>query len=177
LKVDVRVIAATNRDLRAEVNSLRFRSDLYFRLAVVKIPLPPLRQRPDDIPLLVERILKSAGAQGPEAAELTNPEFLATLQQSAWPGNVRELRNYVERALVFRDALPPPDAETAASPPRAIDARLPYSEARRRALDEFERSYVQALLQLHQGKVSQAAEAAEIDRVYLHKLIRRHSLK
>ena len=176
-KVDVRVIAATNRDLRAEVNQARFRSDLYFRLAVVRIQLPSLRQRPEDLPLLAAEILRNAGAQGPAADALKTPEFMATLQRSAWPGNVRELRNYIERCLVFQDALPAPDASPEHSGGIHIDARLPYQEARRRALDDFERSYCEALLRLHQGKVSQAAQAANVDRVYLYKLLRRHNLK
>jgi DNA-binding NtrC family response regulator len=174
-KVDVRLIAATNRDLRAEVNQTRFRSDLYFRLAVVRIRMPALRERPDDIPLLVDEILRAAGADAPA---LRSSEFLQTLRASAWPGNVRELRNYLERCLVFQDALPAPDAQPptggAAGP---VDPRLPYAEARRRAIDAFERTYVESLLRLHQGKVSHAAQAADVDRVYLYKLMRRHDLR
>jgi DNA-binding NtrC family response regulator len=174
-RVDVRVIAATNRDLRAEVNSTRFRSDLYFRLAVVRIVMPSLRQRPEDLPLLVDEILRNSGARAPA---LQDPAFVASLQRSAWPGNVRELRNYLERCLVFQDALPPPDGAPATQGASvAIDAHVPYQEARRRAIDAFERGYVEALLGLHQGKVSQAATAADVDRVYLYKLMRRHNLR
>ena len=176
-KVDVRVIAATNRDLRAEVNNARFRSDLYFRLAVVRIQLPSLRQRPEDIPLLLEQMLKATGANASQSAALRTPEFKNTLQRSAWPGNVRELRNYIERCLVFQDALPAPDASPSAQNAVAVDARLSYQEARRRALDDFERCYLEALLRLHQGKVSSAATAADVDRVYLYKLLRRHNIK
>jgi len=177
-KVDVRLIAATNRDLRAEVNNARFRSDLYFRLAVVRIQVPALRQRPEDIPLIVDQILRGVGATGPEVAALKTPEFQAALQRSAWPGNVRELRNYVERCLVFQDALPAPDAGgPSTSTSVAVDARLPYQEARRRALDDFERCYLEGLLINHQGKVAQAAQAADVDRVYLYKLMRRHNIK
>jgi transcriptional regulator with PAS, ATPase and Fis domain len=178
-RVDVRVIAATNRDLRSEVNNARFRSDLYFRLAVVRIPLPALRQRPEDIPQLVEEILKNAGARGPEVAALKEPEFMQSLQRSAWPGNVRELRNYIERCLVFQDALPAPDGSGPinAEGVSSIDPHQPYQEARRRAIDEFERRYLEELLRLHQGKVSTAAAAADVDRVYLYKLMRRHNIK
>jgi DNA-binding NtrC family response regulator len=184
-KVDVRLIAATNRDLRHEVNQARFRSDLYFRLAVIRVALPALRQRPEDIPAIVDELLRAAGAAGAAADALRTPAFYETVQRSAWPGNVRELRNYVERCLVFQDALPAPDPSGglgadevggAVGAP-AIDARLPYQEARRRALDDFERAYCEALLRLHQGKVSQAAQAAQVDRVYLYKLLRRHNLK
>jgi DNA-binding NtrC family response regulator len=177
-KVDVRLIAATNRDLRAEVNSARFRSDLYFRLAVIRIALPSLKQRPEDLPLMVDQILHLSSADPAQAAPLRTPEFYATLQRSAWPGNVRELRNYIERCLVFNEALPQPDGaqEDGAQPP-VVDARMTYAEARRKHLDEFERAYLNALLRVHQGKVAQAAQAADLDRVYLYKLLRRHGVK
>jgi DNA-binding NtrC family response regulator len=175
-RVDVRVIAATNRDLREEVNQGRFRSDLYFRMAVVRITLPPLRVRPEDIAGLVEQILAKAGA-GAAADKLRTPEFLLSLQRSAWPGNVRELRNHIERCLVFQDAaLPDPDSPQP-PPSLAVDPRVAYAEARRHALDDFERAYVTALLDLHGGRVSQAAASAGIDRVYLYKLMRRHGIR
>src|SRR5262249_36188610 len=103
--VDVRVLTATRRDLRGEVNAGHFRSDLYFRLAATKIPLPPLRHRPEDIPLLVDSLLDSLGARD-SAPRLRAPEFLARLARAAWPGNVRELRNYLERCLVLEEPLP-----------------------------------------------------------------------
>jgi two-component system response regulator GlrR len=173
--VDVRVVAATNRDLRAEVNSGRFRSDLYFRLAVIKVVLPPLRERPEDIPLIAERILARTGADPARVQAFYTPDFVSTLMRAAWPGNARELRNYLERCLVFQEALPV--AESVTPPATRVDARMPYADARGRAIDEFERAYLEALLALHQGKVSQAAAAAGMDRVYLHKLLRRHGLR
>ncbi|RKH32568.1 sigma-54 interaction domain-containing protein [Corallococcus sicarius] len=179
--VNVRVIAATHRDLRAEVAAGRFRADLYFRLAVVGIPLPSLRERPEDIPLIAERILAGLGATPEQLATLTAPRFVAQLQHAAWPGNVRELRNHLERCLVFQSALPPAMSASGvldpAPPPRAVDASLTYAESRRRALEAFERDYVEALLKLHKGKVSQAAAAADMDRVYLYRLLRRHGLR
>ena len=105
--VDVRIIAATNRDLRAEVNQGRFRADLYFRLAVVRIVLPPLRERPEDIPLLVAQAAARPRAPATRSpARFCAPEFVAGLSRSAWPGNVRELRNYLERCLVFEEPMP-----------------------------------------------------------------------
>jgi two-component system, NtrC family, response regulator GlrR len=180
--IDVRVIAATNRDLRAEVNAGRFRPDLYFRMAVVRIALPPLRQRPDDLPLLVDKILSDIGCAPADAAPLREPAFIASLQRAAWPGNVRQLRNHLEQCLVYREPLPGPDephVESAAPAQGAftVDAHLPYAEARQRALAEFEKRYMQALLELHQGKVSEAAESAQVTRVHLYRLIRRHHLK
>jgi two-component system, NtrC family, response regulator GlrR len=176
LPVDVRIIAATNRDLRAEVNAGRFRSDLFFRLAVLRIPLPPVRQRPEDLPLLVEQTLSALGADPERTQALRTPAFFARLQQVAWPGNVRELRNYLERCLVFEDALALSDMAPSSSGAE-VDPKQPHAEARRRALEDFERRYLKALLELHQGRVSQAAAAAGMDRVYLYRLLRRHGIK
>jgi len=179
--VDVRIITATNRDLRAEVNAGRFRSDLYFRLAVVKIPLPPLRQRSDDIPAIVEKLLSGLGSDARVKATLLDPAFVVQLQRAAWPGNIRELRNHLERCVVLQETLLPGEGEESSRPeesgPSVVDARVPYPEARRRALDNFERQYVEALLQLHGGKVSQAAASADIDRVHLYRLIKRHRVR
>jgi two-component system, NtrC family, response regulator GlrR len=179
--VDVRMITATNRDLRAEVNAGRFRSDLYFRLAVVKIPLPPLRQRAEDMPLIVEKLLTGLGADARVRATLLDPAFVVQLQRAVWPGNIRELRNHLERCVVLQETLLPGEGEETGPPeetgPSTIDPRVPYPEARRRALDAFERQYVEALLQLHGGKVSQAAASADIDRVHLYRLIKRHRVR
>jgi DNA-binding NtrC family response regulator len=179
--VDVRIVTATNRDLRAEVNAGRFRSDLYFRLAVVKIPLPPLRQRSEDIPAIVEKLLSGLGSDARVKATLLDPAFVVQLQRAAWPGNIRELRNHLERCVVLQETLLPGEGEESGRPeeggPSVIDARVPYPEARRRALDTFERQYVEALLQLHGGMVSQAAASADIDRVHLYRLIKRHRVR
>ena len=179
--MDVRIITATNRDLRAEVNAGRFRSDLYFRLAVVKIPLPPLRQRSEDVPQIVEKLISGLGADARVKATLLDPAFVAQLQRAAWPGNIRELRNHLERCVVLQETLLPGEGEESSRPPgdapTTIDPRVPYPEARRRALDAFERQYVEALLQLHGGKVSQAAASADIDRVHLYRLIKRHRVR
>jgi DNA-binding NtrC family response regulator len=183
--VNVRLIAATNRDLRTEVNATRFRSDLYYRLAVIKIAIPPLRKRPDDIPILVKHISRSFGADEKKIDSLFGPEFVAQLERAAWPGNIRELRNYLERCLIFEDMLPvsefPASRPAPASAPVATgprpDVRVPLVEARKKALDEFERSYLEELLRQHHGKMSQAADAAGIGRVYLYKLLVRHGLK
>ena len=180
--IDVRIVAATNRDLRSDANTGRFRSDLYFRLAVIKITLPPLRQRPEDLPLLAEALLATLRAQPHEIHALLTPAFLATLRRAAWPGNVRELRNYLERCLVFQDALPISGvthigeiAALAPGPP-AADADLAYADARKRAIDAFEKSYAEALVRKHGGKVAAAAQSAGIARVHLYRLLRRHGL-
>ena len=175
--VDFRLVAATNRDLRAEVNAGRFRSDLYYRLAVVKITSPPLRSRPEDLPALCRAILEGLGATAAEIAAMTAPEVLSRLAGSAWPGNVRELRNYLERSLVLEG--PAPLAATDAAAPAgaaagpAIDPTVPYAEARRRMLDDFERRYAEAVLAAHGGKVAAAARAAGVARYSFYRLLRR----
>jgi two-component system response regulator GlrR len=180
-KVDVRIIAATNRDLRAEVNEGRFRADLYFRLAVLRITLPPLRLRQEDLPALAEELLTRIGASREAVRALLTPETLAGLRRAAWPGNVRELRNYLERSLVFQEPQPLGEASlsspTTAGDGPTVDPSLPYAEARQRAVAAFERAYVKALIDKHGGKVAAAAAAAGTGRVYLYKLARRHGIK
>ena len=176
-QVDVRVVAATNRRLRQEVNEGRFRSDLYYRLAVIKVELPPLRERHGDIPILARAFLKQLGADEETEERLLAPAFLRRLEQSAWPGNVRELRNHLERCLVMQQALPLASEPSDTSPGGPIDPTLSYADARQTAIAIFERRYLQALVEYHQGNVSQAARAAGIDRAYLHRLLRRHGLR
>src|SRR6185295_17230828 len=166
--VDVRIIAATNRDLRGEVNQGRFRADLFFRLSVLRIVMPPLRQRPEDMELLVRNLLRRLGAGPPSVARFTEATFLSGLSRSAWPGNVRELRNYLERCLVFEEPMPlgedhgavphvavaPSRVAGAAGAASAVDPDVEYAEARSRALEAFERAYVRELLNAHGGRVS-----------------------
>lgn len=180
--VNVRVIAATNRRLRQEVNEGRFRSDLYYRLAVIKVELPPLRERHGDIKALVENFLEQWGSPKAAVERLTAPTFVRRLEQAAWPGNVRELRNYLERCLVF-DSPPPISPEGSAEPRgqssagEAPDPTLSYADARSHALAAFERKWLPSLVDYHDGNVSKAARAAGIDRAYLHRLLRRHGLR
>ena len=176
LPVDVRLIAATNRDLRAEVNAGRFRADLYFRLAVLCITLPPLRERPSDIPLVAQSLIGRLALDEATRRALLDPAFLERLCVAPWPGNVRELRNHLERCAALQQVLHPP-TEDVPQPLQPVDLSLSYAEARRRLLETFERSYVSALLQHHDGNVSHASAAAQVDRVHLHRLIRRHRLK
>jgi DNA-binding NtrC family response regulator len=181
--VDVRIVAATNRDLRSEVNQGRFRADLFFRLSVVKIVMPPVRQRPEDMEMLVRKLLRGLGAGEASLARFCEPAFVSGLSGSAWPGNVRELRNYLERCLVFEEPMPLGDDDRSspdvAAAPRAgapIDPAVPYTEARQQAQDAFEEAYVRALLDAHGGRVAAAARAAGIGRVYLYRLMRRHGV-
>jgi DNA-binding NtrC family response regulator len=173
VEVDFRLIAATNRDLRVEVNAGRFRSDLYYRLAVLVVRLPPLRERADDIPLLVEKFVGGAGGSPGQAAAFVGDEaYIEALTRHRWPGNVRELRNYVQQCLVLGDvALPVLEApdDLAAE----IDASLPLREARDRWLQAFERRYLLEVLRRNGNNVTAAARAAGVNRVYFHKLLSR----
>jgi transcriptional regulator with GAF, ATPase, and Fis domain len=171
-KVNVRVIAATNRDLEAEVNRGRFREDLYFRLAVVSVRVPPLRDRLDDLPLLVGSFLATLDRQN--HAGLFPPNVLSELAQHDWPGNVRELRNYVERTVVLREPLPATKRQ--AAPASNVDLRVPFKLAKDAVVDAFERDYIGALIDAAGGNVSKAARNAKMDRMYLHRLIQKHGL-
>jgi transcriptional regulator with GAF, ATPase, and Fis domain len=193
ISVDMRVIAATNRDLAVEMNRGRFREDLYYRLAVVCIRVPPLRDRREDIPLLVQHFLEEI----PSGARVRlRPETLAALARHDYPGNVRELRNLIERVvalagargdprLILPDELPPVqsgNAGTSAPSPAAemlvvaVDETVPLKRARKQMGDEFDRRYLRRLLVRHKGNVSAAARAAGLDRMTVYKMLNRLDL-
>jgi two-component system response regulator HydG len=172
-KVDVRVIAATNRDLEREVNKGRFREDLYFRLAVMSVRLPSLRERLDDLPLLIRGFLGNLGV--PEQIRLFPPQILAELSTYDWPGNVRELRNYVERTVVLEEPLMALRRQQPAA--AGSDPQMPFKIAKDAVVDAFERNYVTALLDGAAGNVSRAARSGGMDRMYLHRLIQKHGLR
>ena len=172
--VDVRVIAATNRELRTEVNEGRFREDLYYRLAVLEIELPPLRERPEDIPLIAEALLDRMHLDD-EARSVVTDEVLAGLARGSWPGNVRQLRNYLAHLVALRE--PPRGPVMAESGASVVDARVPYEQARRDALLDFERRYLVSLLSLHGDNVAEAARTAGMNRAYLYRLLHRHGLR
>ena len=175
--IDVRVIAATNRDLRGLVNERDFRGDLYYRLAVLRVRLPPLRERPEDLAIIVARLLERLGASGDMATGLFEPSSMARIQRAAWPGNVRELRNYLERCLVLRETLLPLDADPAARGEGPIfDPRVSYEESRRRAIATWERRYLEMLLAAHGGHVEQAGRASGMARAHLYRLVAKHGL-
>jgi DNA-binding NtrC family response regulator len=168
--IDVRFVAATHRDLGAMVNEGTFREDLYFRIAVLPVLLPPLRARTEDIPLLVEHF-------SPAKARLS-AEVQRELGTRPWRGNVRELRNFVERALVFGEgqALQMPAGIAADDRLPAVPLDLPFKEVRERWLDHLEREYLRGLLAKHGGNVKAAAQAAGLDRTHVHRLIRKHGI-
>ena len=178
-KINVRVITATNRDLEREVNKGRFREDLYFRLAVMTTHVPPLRERLDDLLILIRVFLQQLGV--PHEERLFPQPVLAELAKHDWPGNVRELRNYVERCVVLETAIPtskrPSNAPAAAGGFTAQEARLPFKIAKDAAIDTFERAYLSSLLEEAGGNMSKAARMAGMDRMYLHRLVQKHGLR
>lgn len=173
LRVDVRVISATNRDLEGAIAHGEFRADLYFRLAAARIDLPPLRDRPEDIAPLIEHF---AGPLPDSARNPFSEHVLASLRTRRWPGNIRELRHVVENILTFGGPVPefhkaPP------SPDQPPAVPLPYREARRLAIEQFERQYVSDLIRATRGNASGAARLAGMDRPYLLTLLRKHGLR
>ena len=177
-EVDVRIIAATNRSLETEVDAGRFREDLFYRLAVVRVALPPLRERLEDIPLLVEHFAHEDARRGQPPVVLADATVRGLMTQ-AWPGNVRELRNAVQRTISL--GVPWADAAPAADVPVAhgalsIDLDVPLKVARDRMIDVFEELYLAEALKRTGGNVSAAARVAGVDRKHLSALLRRHSL-
>jgi DNA-binding NtrC family response regulator len=170
ISLDVRVLAATHRDLRAEVNAGRFRLDLYYRLAVVVLQIPPLRERPEDIPALVDHFLAELGSNATSDG-VFGATGLAELAARPWPGNVRELRNVVESRLVLGPDDEPPPAPAPGGP------ALPYKQARAAVTTEFERTYLTQLLAEAQNNVSRAARISQMDRSHLIELLHKHRLR
>ncbi len=185
VKVDVRVIAATHRDLRAEAAAGRFREDLFYRLHVFPIRLPALRERIEDVPLLAAHFLeKHARAFRRDISEF-DPEALKVLTGYSWPGNVRELENAVERAVavaksprITADDLPTElSAPAGAAPPGSVFTSLPYREAVEQVRERFSREYLVALMREFKGNVSKAAERAHVERETLHRLLKKHGVR
>jgi len=168
IPVNVRIIAATNRDLRREVNRGAFREDLYYRLAVACVRLPALRERSNDIPALVRYFLEQ---QGVSAAP--DEDMLQRLMRRSWPGNVRELRNAVEQIVAF--GIEEVSLDGAPERPAAVD--VPFKIAKARLVEAFERDYLVSVLAQHRGNITAAANAAELDRVHFLRLLDRYALR
>ncbi len=177
LTLDARVVAATHRDLRAGVNGGSFRLDLYYRLAVVVLRLPPLRERVEDIPLLVDHFVRELGYVG-TGQELLGDDAMAMLARQSWPGNVRELRNVVESMLLMGESHELGlGGVTLAAGPDQVDLELPYREARAEVTRAFEERYLRRLLERAEGNVSRASRVAQMDRSHLIELLRRHGIR
>ncbi len=184
-KVDVRVVAATHRDLKAELQTGRFREDLYYRLHVFPVRMPSLNERREDIPLLAAHFLDKYARSFKRTLMGVTPEALRVLSGYRWPGNVRELENAVERAVAVaagpeidaRD-LPAELRETqASSVPIEALVKLAYKDALEMARDRFSRDYLLALMREFEGNVTRAAERAGVERESLHRLLKRFGVR
>ncbi len=169
VEVDVRIVAATHLSLEEEIAAKRFRADLYHRFAVVKVELPPLRSRLEDLPGLCDSILESMG----QGRSVLPADAMSLLSGYAWPGNVRELRNVLERVV---NVGPETLLERFAEQRAAAAERGPFKEARQRVVDAFEREYLVDLMKRNGDNVTHAAKAAGIDRVSLYRLLKKHAL-
>jgi len=189
--IDVRVVAATNRNLRDEVDAGRFREDLYYRLAVVEMAMPPLRNRLDDLSLLAHHLLKRSPHNGGVCS--ISSAVIQSFEGHDWPGNVRELNNVIERALPFTDGdtvtvgcLPSALVSTSHAPASEVrpvtpqstppEPAVPFKHAKEQLIDDFERRYLVQLLESHDGNVSKAARAAGMDRKTITRLMKKHGI-
>ena len=182
IKVDLRVIAATRKDLRSEVEKGKFREDLYFRLNVVPITAPALRERREDIPLLIDSMLSKLG--GPENKATLTEQTRAALMAHDWPGNVRELRNVIERALALGADPGMLVAPLGQGEPKAaqlhekveFEPNVSFRDTKEKWNELFERRYLAWLIKRADGNISKAARDADMDRKYLHKLLRKYGI-
>ncbi len=188
IDVDVRLVSATNRDLRDLVAKRQFREELYYRVNVIAIALPPLREREGDMALLAHTFLKKYGQGREVPLEGFEPEAMQALENYSWPGNVRELQNVIERACVLAEGkaitardlpahLRVPAVAAGREAPSLADHRLPLKEAKAKWMTQLEAAYLTELLQRHDGNVSQAAKAAGIDRKTFHRLINKYGIR
>ena len=183
LPVDVRVVAATNLDIAEAVKKGQFREDLYYRLNVVRIHIPTLRERREDIPLLAAHFLKQFSKETPRSVERISQEAMALLESYDWPGNVRELENVVERAVFLTDtptinseSLPGHIRSQTAETTLSTDTAATFKEAKNLWIDRFEKKYLTELLRRHNGNITLAAHEAGINRKTIHRLITKHGL-
>lgn len=182
IPTDVRVLAATNKDLEREMEEGRFRQDLYYRLNVIPLRIPPLRDRKEDIPLLVDRFIKDSALKEGEREKQVTEEALAILMNYNWPGNVRELKNIIERLMIMTparviakcDLFPLFEEVKMETPAAAPDLA---SDTFRAAKQDFERQYIVRKLREFDGNISKTAEAIGLERSNLHKKIRGYGLE
>jgi transcriptional regulator with GAF, ATPase, and Fis domain len=201
MKVDVRIIAATNRSLEEEVRAGRFREDLFYRLSVVRLHLPPLRERREDIPLLARHFLKNGrfnkGMDGHRKIGQMSRDVMEALRGYDWPGNVRELLNVIERAVSFADTdtielvdlpknlvesdhmqrLQTLGARITNQGRQTVDEMGSFKHAKEKWVSSFERDYIVRLLEKHHYNISHAARDAEIDRKYFRKLMKKYGIE
>jgi DNA-binding NtrC family response regulator len=181
VEVDVRFIATTNKDLQAEAERGAFRRDLYYRLSVMPVRVPPLRERIDDVPLLARHFLEASARRSKKSVRAIAPAAMQALCAYAWPGNVRELENVIERAVIVAKGDTLTDVEPfltgggATRPP--LDLALPFRDAKARVVEEFERAYITGVLEAHGGKLTAAARHADMDPKNFHEKLTRYGLR
>src|SRR5207302_11300593 len=177
ITVDVRVIAATNKNLEAEIDNGLFRSDHYFRLNVIPIEVPPLRSRGNDVALLAEHFLRRFAAETGTPRKKLSAGAATKLRAYHWPGNVRELRNVIERMAILMkgEVIEPEDVQLGAAIATTpqIDARLTLKEAR----DEFEKQYILSRLREFAGNVSRTADALGVERSNLYRKLHAYGIR
>ncbi len=191
IPIDVRIVCATNRNLRKEVSENRFRQDLYYRLSVVKIHLPPLRERPDDVPLLIEKLLANGRfnvtPDGKLKVTRVEDEALKMLSRYQWPGNVRELVNILERIVPMVDGntisgkdvhmiFEEMEQDEEATERMTVDMALPFKEAKQKIVEVFEKDYLAALLRRNHYNISKTAREAGIDRKHIRNLLKKYGI-
>jgi two-component system, NtrC family, response regulator AtoC len=181
VEVDVRILASTNRNLHVEVAQGRFRADLFYRLSVMPIRVPALRERPDDIPLLAEHFLEASARRCKKTVRAIAQAAMLALCRYSWPGNARELENVIERAVIVAKEETILDVSrflSAGTPERdRVDLALPFHAAKARVVDDFERAYIAGVLEAHGGKVGLAAKHAGLDPKNLSAKAARYGLR
>jgi transcriptional regulator with PAS, ATPase and Fis domain len=175
-QADVRVIAATNTDLEAAVEKGRLRQDLYYRLNVIPLKLPPLRDRPEDIPLMARHFLKKYAIEFDKQLTGFTSEALQILMLYDWPGNVRELEHIVERAVLFSEHTIIRENDIYLPDNKSTSCKMSFKEAKTNVVNNFEKSYIERLLLSYQGNITKAAQAAQKNRRAFWELIRKHSI-
>ena len=185
IEVDVRIIAATNTDLKKMCDDGLFRRDLYYRLSVFPIEIPPLRERREDIPIFSRHILKKLNKFHLKEIQDIHPQVLESFERYSWPGNIRELENLIERAYILetssvltpgsfpRELLIPGDVR----PQLPLGSALTLAEVRRRGIETIERQYLKGLLSTHEGRIGKTSQAAGISARQLHKLMTKYGIR
>ena len=183
VEVDVRVIAATNRDLVKEIQAGDFREDLYFRLSVINIQLPPLRQRRDDIPAIVRRVLSEPDMVAKHGRKIFSQEAMSILMGYSWPGNVRELMNVISHVLTFSEGelidvhhLPARVQGQQKEGPVPFNEHLSFKDAKEQLLENFEREYISSVLRRCEGNISRAARESGLHRKSIERLVKKYQL-
>jgi DNA-binding NtrC family response regulator len=183
IEIDVRVICATNRDLVKEIQSGNFREDLYFRLSVINIQLPPLRQRKDDIPFILKAAMGDPESISKHGRKRFTPAALSLLMSYPWPGNVRELMNVVSHVLTFSDGeeidvhhLPPRIQGQQKESPVPFNEHLSFKDAKEQLLENFEREYINQVLKRCEGNISRAARESGLHRKSIERLVKKYQL-